>query len=104
MYNLNKNQKKEFTKKLEQIEVQKLISKIEQPTEQMLRADEIQYVAQAVVAKLKDPSLNKTFYIDELNKNKEKLRQKGLTIGDKTIIIMKNKFLSYVISNYDLIF
>ena len=38
-------QKKEFIEKLDKIEVQKLINKIEaEPTEQILRKDEIQYV------------------------------------------------------------
>ncbi len=98
-------QKKEFLEKLDKIEVQKLINKIEsEPTEQILRKDEIQYVAQAVVDKYNDPSKNCSFYVDELNKNKEKLRQKNLTLGEKTVIIMKNKYLSFVISNYNDIF
>ncbi len=101
---MNKH-KKELENKLAEIGIQKIVNRVgNDHTEQFLRKEEIQYVAKAVLEKVETPELNRSFYIDELNKNKEKLRQKGLTIGDKTVIIMKNKYLSFVINNYDYIF
>lgn len=100
-----KKELEQHLSKMKAIDVQKMFNRLDnEQTEQFLRKEEIQYVAKAVLEKVETPELNRSFYFDELNKNKEKLRQKSLTIGDKTIIIMKNKYLSFVINNYDYIF